>query len=86
VTPLGCKEPPRDGNADLGDTSKIRDRLPGLKMYKHIYNGNTDLEQKLQSKFVQAYAHFMNFLMTATRLYDGDSMRKHQTAELVFVC
>ncbi|KAL4821917.1 hypothetical protein BDW67DRAFT_179738 [Aspergillus spinulosporus] len=55
---------------------EIRDRLPGLEMYKHIYNGNTDLEQALQSKIVQAYAHFMHFIMSAIKFYDEDSIRR----------
>ncbi|KAL4742470.1 hypothetical protein BDV11DRAFT_167108 [Aspergillus similis] len=55
---------------------EIRDRLPGLKMYEHIYSGSTDLEQALQSKIVQAYAHFMKFIISAIKFYDGDSMRR----------
>ncbi|KAL4958494.1 hypothetical protein BDW69DRAFT_154166 [Aspergillus filifer] len=52
---------------------EIRDRLPALKMYEHIYNSNTDLEQRVQSKIVQAYAAFMSFFMSATKFYVGGS-------------
>ncbi|KAL6714365.1 hypothetical protein ACLMJK_007788 [Lecanora helva] len=47
----------------------IRNRLPGLKLYEHIYNENQELDIALQSRIVSAYASFLDFCMMATRYY-----------------
>lgn len=49
--------------------SAIKDRLPGLKMYQHIYNDNHGLDKRLQARIVSAYQDFIEFCIAATKYY-----------------
>lgn len=55
----------------------IRDRLPGLKLYQHIYNEESELDQALQNQIVLAYRSFMDFCIMATKYYKGGGRRKY---------
>ncbi len=48
---------------------QIGDRLVGLKVYRHIYNEDHELDQELQSKTVLAYDSFISFSMEAIKYY-----------------
>ena len=56
--------------------SAIHDRLPGLKLYQHIYNDDDELDIRLQSEIVAAYQRFMEFCIKATRYYTSSGIRK----------
>lgn len=48
----------------------IQDRLPGVKMYQHIYDDDdTELGQQLQSKIVDAYDKFILFCIEASEFF-----------------
>jgi len=49
--------------------SGIRDRLPSLKLYQHIYNDDHELDITLQAKIVSAYESFIEFSIAATKYY-----------------
>ena len=49
--------------------SDIRDRLPGLDLYRHIYNDDHPLDDALQSLIVSAYEGFIEFSIAATKYY-----------------
>lgn len=62
----------------LGSTiSSIRDRLPGLKLYQHIYNGNHELDIALQSQIALSYRAFMDFSMASVKYYKAGGRRKY---------
>ncbi|RSL52150.1 hypothetical protein CEP54_011057 [Fusarium duplospermum] len=54
----------------------IQDRLPGVNMYRHIYNEEHELDQLLQSKIVDAYDGFINFCMAALEFYTAPRYRR----------
>ena len=54
----------------------IKDRLPGLSMYRHIYNENHELDHLLQTSIVETYAAFMNYCIEALEFYTHGSCRK----------
>ena len=54
----------------------IKDRLPGLKMYHHIYNENHELDKQLQTRIVSAYQGFIEFCIEASKYYKGSGPRK----------
>lgn len=47
----------------------IQDRLPGIKMYRRIYDENHELDRQLQSSIVDAYASFVDFCLAALEFY-----------------
>lgn len=53
----------------------IKDRLPGLKLYQHIYNDNHELDVSLQAKIVLAYQNFIDFCIAATKYYKSRGHR-----------
>jgi len=59
--------------------SAIRDRLPGLAMYQHIYNDNHELDIMLQGRIVLAYQAFVKFCIAAIKYYKGSGIRKFST-------
>ncbi|RSL74137.1 hypothetical protein CEP53_000477 [Fusarium sp. AF-6] len=54
----------------------IQDRLPGVSMYRHIYNEEHELDQLLQSKIVDAYDGFISFCMAALEFYTAPRYRR----------
>lgn len=56
--------------------SEIRDRLPGLEMYKDVYRADNELERMIQSKIVDAYESFIHFCIQATYFYTQTAWRK----------
>ena len=56
--------------------SGIRDRLPGLNLYRHIYNDNHELDMKLQTRIVSAYRSFIEFCIEASKYYKRSGSRK----------
>lgn len=65
------------------DISAIRDRLPGLKLYQHIYDENHELDILLQGKIVSAYQGFIDFCIAATKYYKGGGSRKYFTIGII---
>jgi len=61
--------------------SAIKDRLPGLKLYQHIYNDNHELDMRLQAQIVSAYQGFIEFCIAATKYYKSGGPRKYRTHE-----
>lgn len=55
---------------------EIRDRLPGVEMYSHIYRADNQLEAMIQSKIVDAYTSFIHFCIEATYFYTQSTWRK----------
>ncbi|KAJ5902308.1 hypothetical protein N7495_002836 [Penicillium taxi] len=55
---------------------EIRDRVPGLNLYRHIYSDEHELDQGLQSKIVGAYDCFMTFCIEATKYYTKGGFRR----------
>jgi hypothetical protein len=47
----------------------IKDRLPGLNMYRHIYNEDHELDQLVQSHIVDTYTSFMDYCIEALEFY-----------------
>ena len=62
--------------------SVIKDRLPGLKLYQHIYNENHELDISLQAKIVSAYQNFIGFCIVATKYYKNGGPSKCYTIEM----
>ncbi|EXJ70040.1 uncharacterized protein A1O5_07113 [Cladophialophora psammophila CBS 110553] len=56
--------------------SEINDRLPGLNLYRHIYNDNHELDIKLQGRIVAAYEIFIEFCIEATQYYKRSGFRR----------
>ncbi|GAB1313181.1 hypothetical protein MFIFM68171_03391 [Madurella fahalii] len=54
----------------------IKDRLPGVRMYQHIYNADDELDQQLQTKIVDAYDSFIDFCIAASDFYTCGSLRR----------
>ncbi|KAK1991739.1 hypothetical protein LX36DRAFT_589824 [Colletotrichum falcatum] len=48
---------------------QFRDRMAGLKVYRHIYNDIHELDQQLQSRIIEGYSCFMDFCIQAARYY-----------------
>lgn len=63
--------------------SAIKDRLPGLKLYQHIYNDDHELDMRLQDRIVSAYQGFIEFCIAATKYYKSGGRRKYHTHELI---
>lgn len=59
-----------------GTLLQIRDRLPGVKLYGHIYSSNDELGRMMQSKIVDAYQSFMGFCMAASQFYTQPGYRE----------
>ena len=59
----------------------IQDRLPGLKLYQHIYNENHELDMELQARIVSAYEGFIEFCIEASKYYKGGGPRKYFSHE-----
>ena len=59
--------------------SSIQDRLPGLRLYQHIYNENNELDVALQSRIVSVYQGFMEFCIVATKYYKSGGPSKYHT-------
>lgn len=57
--------------------SAIKDRLPGLNLYQHIYNGEDELDKRLQDRIVSAYKGFVEFCIEATKYYKGGGPSKY---------
>ncbi|MCJ1266406.1 hypothetical protein MMC22_006291 [Lobaria immixta] len=68
-TVAGNKDKMEEGLASA--ISAIKDRLPGLNMYQHIYNGEDELDKRLQDRIVSAYKSFVEFCIEATKYYKG---------------
>ncbi|KAH7033535.1 uncharacterized protein B0I36DRAFT_110300 [Microdochium trichocladiopsis] len=47
----------------------IQRRLPGIRMYQDIYDGDHELDHDLRSQLVEAYHRFSEFCITSTRFY-----------------
>ncbi|KIW29327.1 hypothetical protein, variant [Cladophialophora immunda] len=60
--------------------NEITDRLPGLNLYKHIYNDNHELDTKLQGRIVSAYEIFIEFCIEATQYYKRKGLRRWLSA------
>ncbi|KAH0840518.1 hypothetical protein FOPE_05769 [Fonsecaea pedrosoi] len=60
--------------------AEITDRLPGLNLYKHIYNDNHELDIMLQGRIVSAYEIFIEFCIQATQYYKRKGLRRWLTA------
>ncbi|KAH6697477.1 hypothetical protein F5X68DRAFT_226847 [Plectosphaerella plurivora] len=56
--------------------ASIRDRLPGIRVYQHIYNDDHELDNNLQSKILDAYDSFLGFCMAAFDFYTRGSLRR----------
>ena len=56
--------------------TSIGDRLPGLKLFEQIYNGNDELDIALQDEIVSAYQCFMDFCIVAIKYYRKGGARK----------
>lgn len=56
--------------------SGIRDRLPGLNLYQHIYNESHELDMRLQAQIVSAYQGFVEFCIEASKYYKGSGPRR----------
>ncbi|KAK3371087.1 hypothetical protein B0T24DRAFT_667819 [Lasiosphaeria ovina] len=54
----------------------IQDRLPGVRMYQHIYNDDHELDQQLQTKIVDAYDSFIDFSISASEFYSCGTIRR----------
>lgn len=63
--------------------SAIRDRLPGLNLYQHIYNEKHELDTRIQAQIVLAYQGFIEFCMDASTYYKSGGPRKHFSHEPV---
>lgn len=61
--------------------SAIKDRLPGLNLYQHIYHENHELDIKLQAQIVSAYEGFIKFCIEASKYYKGGGPRKYFSHE-----
>ncbi|RGP67978.1 hypothetical protein FSPOR_5639 [Fusarium sporotrichioides] len=53
----------------------IKDRLPGLNMYRHIYNEDHELDQLVQSHIVDTYTSFMDYCIEALEFYTQGGCR-----------
>lgn len=73
-TVAGNKDKMEEGLASA--ISAIKDRLPGLNMYQHIYNGKDELDKRLQDRIVSAYKSFIEFCIEATKYYKGGGPRR----------
>ncbi|KAF6802116.1 hypothetical protein CSOJ01_11809 [Colletotrichum sojae] len=56
--------------------SNIKDRLPGIKVYQHIYADDHELDRELQTKIVEAYDSFIGFCMKAFEFYTRGGFRR----------
>ncbi|KAF2232960.1 hypothetical protein EV356DRAFT_578033 [Viridothelium virens] len=54
----------------------IESRLPGMKLYRHIYNDKDELDIRLQEKIVQIYQEFMDFLILSVTYYKGSAIKR----------
>jgi hypothetical protein len=54
----------------------INDRLPGLELYRHIYNEKHELDMRLQSRIVSAYELFIDFCIETTKYYKRSGSRR----------
>lgn len=62
----------------------IQDRLPGVKMYQHIYNDDdTELGQQLQSKIVDAYERFIVFCIEASEFYSSRALSQYPLPQVL---
>ncbi|EXJ82359.1 hypothetical protein A1O3_06172 [Capronia epimyces CBS 606.96] len=55
---------------------EINDRLPGLDLYRHIYNDRHELDIRLQGRIVAAYQMFIEFCIGATQYYKRAGVRR----------
>ncbi|KAI0853359.1 hypothetical protein F5Y00DRAFT_257384 [Daldinia vernicosa] len=63
--------------SDISDTlSQIHDRVAGLRLYRHIYNDDHELDHQLQSNIVKAYDKFIDFCIVAIKYYSEGSIRR----------
>ncbi len=56
--------------------SAIKDRLPGLDLYQHIYNEDHPLDNALQARIVSAYQGFIDVCIAATKYYKSGGPSK----------
>lgn len=47
----------------------IQKRLPGLRMFREIYNSDHELSHELQSGIIETYQTFVSFCIVSTRFY-----------------
>ncbi|KAK8074085.1 hypothetical protein PG994_004984 [Apiospora phragmitis] len=67
----------KDMEGHVGATMiAIRDNVPRLQLYQQIYNDRHQLDQRLQTKIVQAYDIIMRFCMEATDFFRRSGMRR----------
>ena len=57
----------------------IKDRLPGLNLYQHIYNDNHELDMRLQARIVSTYQGFIGFCIEASKYYKRGGPRKYRS-------
>ncbi|KAM3072727.1 hypothetical protein ACMFMF_007060 [Clarireedia jacksonii] len=70
-----------DLEEQLGMTiSAIKDRLPGLKVYQHIYNDKNELDDALQNQIAIAYDSFLEFFRWLTTLGPSNTFRDKKNA------
>ncbi|KAI1387951.1 uncharacterized protein F4822DRAFT_444459 [Hypoxylon trugodes] len=55
---------------------QIKDRVAGLRLYRHIYNADHELDHQLQSKIVHTYVSFVDFCIEAIQYYSQGSIRR----------
>ena len=66
--------------SEISDTLlQIRDRVAGLKLYRHIYNEDHELDQQLQSRIVHTYDSFICFCIAAIKYYSKGSLSESLT-------
>ena len=66
-----------------GAMNTISDRLPGLKLYSHIYTDNHELDMRLQNRILSTYQNFIGLSIEASKYYKIAAPRKYLTEKLV---
>ena len=56
--------------------TSIKDRLPGLNLYKHLYSKGTGLDELMETAIVKAYYTFIQFCIAATKFYRSSGFRR----------
>ncbi|KAL4800786.1 hypothetical protein BDV19DRAFT_352147 [Aspergillus venezuelensis] len=56
--------------------SEIRNRLPGVELYRHIYDENHALDHTLQAQIVATYQTFIDFCILATEYYKAGGLQR----------
>jgi hypothetical protein len=57
--------------------SNIRDRMPAVQWYQHLYNDENQLEHPLQTRLVVTYEKLMKFCMELTKFSSRSGLRQY---------